>query len=200
MKKQILIAVMIIINCFLFALSSPNNFQFEIDLSKTNSFQAVNYTEGILIDYTKNNYNNEVEFNHYVNTTIPYLSLRLPDTTAPGVYLLKATFDDMVIYNERFNYTGYVLHVNNLPNPISVGSHYIRIEVWTLSLDRYIDSGKMYFSVLPENKVLKNCMEDELYILNETTSTTKKPILIVEGFDPNNTNNLPEYLDLLNPF
>jgi hypothetical protein len=31
---------MIIINCFLYALYSPNNFQFEIDLSKTNSLST----------------------------------------------------------------------------------------------------------------------------------------------------------------
>ncbi|MCD4827914.1 MAG: hypothetical protein K8R90_00595, partial [Candidatus Cloacimonetes bacterium] len=73
-----------------------------------------------------------------------------------------------------------------------------------IGVDTELQGTSQGFDTAPENTVYENNyaqanFDDELYVLQQSDNTIKKPILIIEGFDPLNLSGMSRYYELLEP-
>lgn len=199
MKKIYIIIIMLItvISCFSVSTVSPNNYLFLNSYSDYQGYTVSN-TSQICIDFSTFESQKKVTYSPFTTSLNTLLQVKFPRGISLNTYIVKYKIDNGSTDNyQTYTTAGYTVDIANI-NFSSYGSHKVYVGIFNLIGEKVIEE-TVEVSVMNQNKVLKNQYSDELYVLNENIFSKKKPILIVEGFDPNNSSNLPYYLELLNP-
>ncbi len=206
MNKYLLIIAAIMIASYLAAdiYQSPNGYTFEHIYDYYEDFEIANDDGELAVDLSVTSaingpyYDTWLDYDHYVTSETPWFEVYVPEHFAYGIYMFKLYLDGNHIctMDASASHGSYVM-VDEFPS-LTLGSHSVQCKIYNAGGQNCLSvTPILSFSCCPLNSVYKNSFGDELYTLNTGQSSIKKPLLIIEGFDPTNSHCLPFYMELL---